>query len=150
MGLLGRRKELPDPIPFDQLQAGEQEVVAHYDLLVGRIIDTATGVFELYLKLELNGRELGPEERAAVSRKLAEVARLGRALDDDRDLVLLMAEGGFDMRPSIAFLRTLQHSLVLALSEAPERRVRAIGSDDLKARARTVYLQWKELQGKDA
>jgi hypothetical protein len=149
MGLL-RRKKVADPIPFDELQPGEQEIVLHFDALVDRLVHAVADSAEFYVGLAPDGRELDAGEAADAQRWLGELARIGRTLDRERDLVAEVADGGFDMRPTIALIQSIKRSLVLALSESPERRARAIPVPELQARAQPVYVQLKELHAQQS
>jgi hypothetical protein len=119
---------------------------------VGDVLAVTTGdTFTFYLRLVPDGRELGPVETQRAQERLGAGAECLRVVDEKRELILRLAEEGqnsgadTDLRPTISMLRSMQRSLVLAISEDPSRRKMAMPTDELKARAEAIYETWRGL-----
>jgi hypothetical protein len=81
-------------------------------------------------------------------RGLVQLARCGRHLTAERELVDFAATGEVDLRSSRDFIRSLRHSIVLALSDDPEARAQAMSADEMKARATPAYEDWGTIMGR--
>jgi len=131
---------------FDALLGGEQEIAVRAKELGELLRETTFETYRFYRDIAPDGRELTADERAAALERLELGAICSRTVDRDRDIVEHVAEG-FDLRPTLAALRSLQHSLVLALSEDAALRSRAMTVDELQARLRPVYEFWLDVLG---
>jgi hypothetical protein len=86
--------------------------------------DTAVPLAAFYRQLDPDGRPASEDERAEGHRHIEEAAAALRGIDIKRDLY---DQGiyGTHILPFVSMIRATMRSLVLALSEEPERRARA-------------------------
>ena len=102
---------------------------------------TMFGTLETYVEVAPDGRELGPAERFELRKRLGQVARAGVHLNVERELVD-EAVGEVDLRSSRALLRTMRHSILLALSDDSETRGRAMSAKEMAFAAKPAYDDW--------
>jgi hypothetical protein len=101
--------------------------------------------FRFYCDLGAHGRELSDEERQAACERLRlDAICLRRVARERWKLDLLAARGvsAMTVEPTIFVVRAIQRSLVLALSDDPERRQRAVPSEELGGWYRPVFGFW--------
>jgi hypothetical protein len=130
---------------FGKPSAEEMEAARRADALGDLALDTLSKTFKLYLRIAPDGRELDPAEAEEARLQVEACARTGRALDADRELVALLA-GEFDLGPSLAMIRVMQHSLLLALSDDPARRALAMPVPQVQERMAPVYSHWQQME----
>jgi len=115
---------------------------------IARALGKAAG---FYADLEPDGRELTPNEAAAVREHLEAVTICLRSIQPDRDIIDFTAAEGrrlgrdSDLRPTISVLRMMQRGLGLALSEDPARRASAMPVEELREFVIPVQRFWSEL-----
>jgi hypothetical protein len=123
---------------------GEREIALRAVELRRTIVITMSDTAGAYGRLKPDGRELDQRERAVARERLEEGARCLRRMDRNEDIVDYLVEVGqetgqnMDLRPFINVLRTMQRSLVLALSDQPTRRQRAASVAELAPVVRGV------------
>jgi hypothetical protein len=109
--------------------------------------------FLFYVRLAPGGRELDDGERRRADELLGAGAASLRVVDEQRELITRLALEGqrsgtdTDLRPTASLLRSLQRSLVLALSDDSDLRKLAMTVDEVKARAEPIYDTWNGLFG---
>jgi hypothetical protein len=109
----------------------------------------------LYARLAPNGRKPTAGERAEILERLECDAVCPRTLDRDRDAIQFLVMDGqqtrrdYEVRPTIVVLRIVQRNLVLALSDDPNRRNRAIRIERLAALARPINDFWLSLPSRE-
>ncbi len=118
--------------------------VAHATREVGlALLQVASQTFRLYLDLAPDGGELNAEEKMLVRERLEIGALCLRDADDVRDFIRHLAKDeGLDLHITISALRGMQRSLILLLSDQPERRQRAMSTDEVKKRMEPVAAFW--------
>jgi hypothetical protein len=113
-----------------------------------RVLKTWVACLEAYVKVAPDGRRPGAAEAAELRAQLVRLARCGRHLSAERELVDLGAGPGVDLRSSRDLIRGMRHSIVLALSDDADDRARALPVAEAKARARPAYEDWGEIMGR--
>jgi hypothetical protein len=146
MSPLWRRKDADDP--FGDLSADERDRGERLVRLGDRVLKTFIGTAESYAKVAPDGRELNAADAAELRGALVQLARCGRHIADDRDLIEQGTGSEVDLRSSRDFIRSLRHSVVLALSDDPAERSRAMSVDEMKARGQPVYDDWGTIMGR--
>lgn len=143
MGRLGR-KQSASP---DELSPQEREVVERLVAIGDRVLMAWTSMLKVYVEVAPDGRRLEEPATGQLREALVETARCGRLLDRERELVDQVV-GEVDLRSSRDLLRSLRHSMLLALADDPDLRARAMSADELKARARQAYEDWGHIMGR--
>lgn len=129
-----RRRETPPSGDLD-------ERVARFDQLEMRLLGAVSEAAAFFPRLVPDGRDLTGNELAESRKQLASLAACGRELDRERDLLTDLLERR-DLRPSIGVLRSMQHALVLRLSDDPDRRQAALPLPELAERFAPVRKDW--------
>ena len=127
--------------PLRGLSPEERDVAERLVVLSDRVLKTWVGTLETYAEILPDGRELDASERFELRKRLGQVARAGVHLNVERELVD-EAVGEVDLRSSRALLRTVRHSILLALSDDPETRGRAMSAKELAFAAKPAYDDW--------
>lgn len=115
---------------------------ARFEELSNAVLETHVDNFDLYARLKPDGRELGPDEAAAVRARIDQTAAAGRALDADRELVFVLRTRR-DLRTDLDVLRSTQHGFVLALAGDAGLRTRAIPATELGGLWKPLYERWR-------
>jgi hypothetical protein len=117
----------PTPTPrWGRRKARARELVALLDATLG---DVAT----VHRELAPDGRKLSAEERARTIEQLEQAAAVTRTLDLEYDTI---TRADHELaRPLYALFRSAQRALVLALSDDPARRRRAMPLKEAQWRA---------------
>lgn len=134
--------------PFDDLSPDERDKSERLVRLGDRVLKTWVGCAEGYAQVAPDGRELNAADAAELRKRLAQLARCGRHLADERELVEETAGSEVELRSSRDFVRSLRHSMVLGLSDEPAHRARAMSVEEMKARATPVYEDWGTIMGR--
>jgi hypothetical protein len=109
------------------------------------LVRTSSSSFAFYVQLAPDGREFDDDEREAAIDRLRVGAACLRRVARERALIDLLAARGvraMSVGPTIAVMRTAHRSLVLAMSDDPQIRQRAIAPKDLGARYLPVHNYW--------
>jgi hypothetical protein len=101
--------------------------------VLGLVIGATLRAAALYLDHGLSDEPPDPRERRAILDELQGVASVLRVVDSHREL-LERVTGELDPAPTIAVLRAVQDSLILALATDSSARAQRIGRDELRAR----------------
>jgi hypothetical protein len=134
--------------PFDDLPPEEREVGERLVQLGDRVLKTWSACLEAYVRIAPGGGALGAADAAELRGHLVRLARCGRHLAVERELVDFAAGGELDLRSSRDLIRAMRHSIVLALSDDPDARAQAMSADEIKARALPVYEEWGAIMGR--
>jgi hypothetical protein len=141
----------PQRAQGNELQKGEREIAERVKEIANRLIVATGETYSLYVRLDPRGRQLTPEDQLVAQNRLEQGSASLRDVDIDRHLVRYLADRErFDLRPTIAVLRVMQRSLILALSNHAQRRANAISLAELHARMRPVHGSWVEWSGSNS
>jgi hypothetical protein len=146
MNPLWRRENANEP--FGDLSPDERDKGERLVRLGDRVLKTFVGSAESYAKVGPDGRALNAADAAELRGALVRLARCGRHIADERDLVEQGTGSEVDLRSSRDFIRSLRHSVVLALSDDPAERALAMSVDETKARGQPVYEDWGTIMGR--
>ena len=134
------------PVPPPRKKSKPERVAvadaARFEELSSAVLATHGDNLELYAQIRPDGRELDPEERAAVRDRVQDTAGAARTLDAERALVDALEEHR-DLRSDLEMLRATQQGMVLALSEDPARRRKAIPVGELGSLWVPLSERWK-------
>jgi hypothetical protein len=115
----------------DQDRQATEGIGSVLGLVMGEILRAAT----LYLDQGVSDEPVGPEAERAILDELLLVATVLRVADHHRELLARLT-GVLDPGPTLAVLRAVQDSLILALSDEPRVRTCRIGERELRDRLR--------------
>jgi hypothetical protein len=133
---------------FGEINPTDQATIERAKELTERLVMTTIETVRFYQQLAPVGRELAGDARKTVHERLDRNGLCLRDAHTDRDLLAYLAvKEGIDFRSTVEVLRLVQRSLVLALSDDPGRRARAISEDKLVSFFRPVYEFTAELWG---
>jgi hypothetical protein len=129
------------------MSEGERELAERALDLREDLLLTAGDTAGLYGRLDPAGKELTDDQKTEVTARLGAGAACLRRMQKDWDIIEYLVRVGketsqnMDLRPAVAFLRTMQRSLILAASDNPQRRQHAAPARDLAI----VFLKVAEL-----
>lgn len=133
---------LVDP-PAGKASEAQEELSERFEELIDLLGFTLNEALDFFIPLGKGGDF---DEDAARDR-MEELAVCLRAFDTDRGLAAAFTER-FDVRPTLALLRTMVQGLVLRLSEDPARRAQFIPTPELGWRIGLIHEQWKAAYGR--
>lgn len=134
MGFVRRRLNLRAGKVDNVMRRGDQKFAQDASEVMQELTECFVHTFELYRELAPDGPELRQKERRAVRNRLEANAVRLREVQAKAELVEYLAlKRSMDFRPVVEVVRMMQRSLILALSDDPLRRRRAISRQDLQA-----------------
>lgn len=142
-GMTEPRQVEPDTTPFAQRTMFQRGAELLNDL--GR---TWISAADFYRQLDPSGRELTQRELVAARDRLEEGAACLRRVQREHaalECFVTRQSTPIELRSTITVLRVLQRSMVLATSDEPSRREKAISVRDVTALIRPIYEYWMQL-----
>jgi hypothetical protein len=136
---------------FQRLPAGEREVALRANELVKLLGLTMSETAGFYAELKPDGQELDADHKAKVRQRAELIAQCLRTLEADRDILDAVTADGervgqdADLQPTVSVLRVLQRSLIVAASEDPGRRARAIPIPEARRLVLGVWTFWTSM-----
>ena len=107
---------------------------------LGLVMGATMRAAALYLEEGLSAEPVRPDARRAILDELVLVATVLRAVDAHRELLGRLT-GVLDPAPTVAVLRAIQDSLILALAPDARQRAHRIGEQELRARLRAETVR---------
>ena len=129
---------------------GELELAKRASEIARQVGLTCAHAFRTYTEIVHDGRPLTPEEAETAGQQLLAITLCLRDIHDDQDIIDWLATTGArarkdkDIRPTIAFMRVIQRSYGLALSQDASRQRLAIPPRDLAEYAVPLLRFWRK------